>query len=164
MSARRNSPTAFMPPATRWRAPAELPLAGLGRAGTVGLAGFVAWMVAGRGMVAAHRPPLVLVGWDAVQDTLRLRVHALGAFRLALAGLWVALPLWVATGGFRRGPGWVPLASLATGLAGLVAAVPVLAVLAAVALNLVLFGVALLLGMLLLCGLLLRVLTAPLRR
>lgn len=158
--------------ASQWvPATALVPVAGrsrgrLGRAGILGLAGLVAWQAAGRTMLAggAVRPPAVVVGWDVIVDTLELGGHAPGAFRLALAGLWVSLPLWVLTGGFRHGPGWLPLASVAVGLAGLTAAVPVVVAAAVLALNVVLWGIAVMLGMLLLVALLLRVLTTPFRR
>jgi hypothetical protein len=121
-------------------------------------------MVAARMLLAEPaRPAVVLVGWDVILDTLELRGHALDAFRLALAGLWVALPLWVLSGGFRHGPGWLPLASLAVGVAGVAAAVPVLIVAAVLALNVVLWGMAVALGLLLLVLVLLRILTAPFR-
>jgi hypothetical protein len=138
----------------------------LGRAGILGLGGFVAWMTVGRVLLppGTPRPTLVMVGWDTVLDALELRGHALGAFRLALGALWVALPLWMVSGGFRGGRGWVPLASLAVGLAGLAAAVPVLIVAAVLTLNAVLWGMAVMLGLMLLVLLLLRAVTAPFRR
>ena len=138
----------------------------LGRAGTLGLGGFVVWMTVGRVLLppATSRPTLVMVGWDVVLDALELRGHAIGAFRLALGGLWIALPLWLVSGGFRGGPGWVPLASLAVGLAGLAAAVPVLVVAAVLALNVILWGMAVMLGLMLFVLLLLRAVTAPFRR
>ena len=138
---------------------------GLGRAGVLGLAGFVAWMLVGRSVLSAgaHRPAFFLVGWDLVLGTLELGGWALEAFRLALGGLWVAVPLWVATGGFRRGSWWRPLASLGVGLAGLAAAVPLLLVATVVAANLVLWSMAVVFGLLLCMALLLRLLTAPLR-
>jgi hypothetical protein len=137
----------------------------LGRAGVLGLAGFVAWMLAGRTLLAAGgpRPTFFLVGWTVVMDMLELRGQALDAFRLALGGLWVALPLWVATGGFRYGPWWRPLANLGLGLAGVTAAVPLLIVAAVVMVNLVLWSLAVMVGLLLLVTLLLRLLTAPFR-
>lgn len=169
MSSRRSPATPVAAPAAGWP-----PLAldagrrrgRLGRTGSVGLAVFVVWMVAGRMVLAdgAARPAVLLVGWDVVLDLLELRGHALGAFRLALAGLWVALPLSALTGGFRHGPGWLPLASGAVGLAGLAAAVPVLLAAAVLALNVILWGMAVMLGLLLLTALLLRVVTAPFRR
>jgi hypothetical protein len=138
----------------------------LGRAGTLGLGGFVVWMTVGRVLLppGTSRPTLVMVGWDMVLDALELRGHAIGAFRLALGGLWVAVPLWVVSGGFRGGPGWVPLASLAVGLTGLAAAVPLLVVVAVLTLNVILWGMAVMLGLLLLVLVLLRAVTAPFRR
>lgn len=138
----------------------------LGRAGTLGLAAFVVWMTAGRALLppGASRPTLVVVGWDVILDALELRGNALAAFRLALGGLWVALPLCVATGAFRHGPGWLPLASLAIGLIGLAAAVPVLIVVAVLTLNVILWGMAVMLGLMLFVLLLLRAVTAPFRR
>jgi hypothetical protein len=138
----------------------------LGRAGVLGLAGLAAWMLAGRTILAAGapRPTFFLVGWDVILDMLELRGHALDAFRLTLGGLWVALPLWLVTGGFRHGPWWRPLANLSVGLAGLAAAIPLLAVVAVLAVNLVLWSIAVMLGLLLLMAMLLRFLTAPLRR
>jgi len=138
----------------------------LGRAGTLGLGGFVVWMTAGRVLLppGTSRPTLVMVGWDVVLDALELRGHAIGAFRLALGGLWVTLPLWVITGAFRHGPGWLPVASLAVGLTGLAAAVPVLVVVAVLTLNVILWGMAVMFGLVLFVLLLLRAVTAPFRR
>jgi hypothetical protein len=137
----------------------------LGRAGVLGLAGFVAWMLAGGTMLPAGtpRPAFFLVGWDVIVDMLELRGQALDAFRLVLGGLWISVPLWVVTGGFRYGPWWRPLANLGVGLAGLAAAGPPLTVAAVVAVNLVLWSIAVMLGLLLLLAVLLRLLTAPLR-
>jgi hypothetical protein len=137
-----------------------------GRAGVVGLVGFVVLMLGGRAVLDAvgPRPGFLLVGWSVILDMLELRGQAQAAFRMALGGLWVALPLWVATGAFRRGPRWRPLASLAVGLAGLVAAVPVLIVAGVLLANLLLWSMAVVLGLLLFMALLLRILTAPLRR
>jgi hypothetical protein len=138
----------------------------LGRAGVLGLAGFVAWMLVGSWVLGAgtHRPAFFLVGWDLVLGTLELGGWALQAFRLALGGLWVVVPLWAATGGFRRGSWWRPLASLGVGLAGLAAAVPLMLVATVVAANLVLWSMIVVFGLLLCMALLFRLLTAPLRR
>jgi hypothetical protein len=137
-----------------------------GRAGVVGLVGFIVLMLGGRTVLdpVGPRPGLVLVGWSVILDMLELRGQALPAFRLVLGGLWVALPLWVATGAFRRGPWWRPLANLAVGLAGLVAAVPVLTVAGVLLANLLLWSLAVVFGLLLFMALLLRILTAPVRR
>ena len=137
----------------------------LGRAGVIGLAGFVAWMLAGGTMLpsGAPRPAFFLVGWEVIVGMLELRGQALDAFRLALGGLWVAVPLWAVTSGFRYGPWWRPLANLGVGLAGLAAAGPPLTVAAVVVVNLVLWSMAVVLGLLLLMAMLLRFLTAPLR-
>lgn len=137
-----------------------------GRAGMLGLAAFVIGMMTGRTVVAAGtpRPGFVLVGWGVILDMLELRGQALPAFRLALGGLWVALPLVAATGAFRRGPWWRPLANLAVGLAGVVAAIPVLIVAGVLVANLILWSMAVALGLLLFMTMLLRILTMPLRR
>jgi hypothetical protein len=155
--------------ATHWGPPTRVgpPRAGrLARAGTVALAGFVVWMMAGRAMLgsASSRPPLILVGWTMLRDALEMHGHALGAFRLALGGLWVALPLWAISAGFRRGPGWLSLAGLVIGLGGLLLAVPLLVAVAIVAANAALWGLGIMVGLLLLAALLLRAVTAPFRR
>jgi hypothetical protein len=138
----------------------------LARAGTLGLAAFVVWLVAGRAGVASTGapPPLLLVGWGALRDTLELHGRAPDAFRAALVVLWVAMPLWATTAGFRSGPRWLGLARLVIGLAGSAAAVPLLAAIAVMAVNLILWTVAVTAGLLLLAILLLRAVTAPLRR
>lgn len=168
MSSRRSPATPVAPVAAGWPPDGralDRRRGRLGRAGTLGLGGFVVWMTAGRILLqGAPRPTLVIVGWDVVLDALELRGHALVAFRMALGALWVALPLWVASGGFRRGAGGVPLASLAVGLAGLAAAAPVLVVAGVLALNVVIWGMAIMLGLLLFVLLLLRAVTAPFRR
>ena len=137
-----------------------------GRAGVVGLVGFIVLMLGGRTVLdpVGPRPPFVLVGWSVILDMLELRGQALPAFRLVLGGLWVALPLRVATSAFRRGPCWRPLANLVVGLAGLVAAVPVLIVAGVLLANLLLWSMAVVFGFLLFMALLLRTVTAPLRR
>lgn len=167
MSTQSDSSTTAGPLAAGWPGTVEAGASAgrLARAGTLALAAFVIWTVAGRAVLgsAGSRPPLILVGWGVLRDTLELRGYALGAFRLALGGLWVALPLWTATAGFRRGPGWLTPIRLAIGFGGLVAAVPVLVVLAVVAVNAALWVMAIVAGLLLL-ALLLRAVTAPLRR
>ena len=105
------------------------------RAGTLALAAFVVWLVAGRARIAptGAPPPLLLVGWGTLRDTLELNGRAQEAFRAAVAVLWIAVPLWAATAGFRSGPRWLAPARAAIGLAGSVAAVPLLAAAAVVA-------------------------------
>jgi hypothetical protein len=151
------SPAASWPGARRGR---------FGRAGMVGLVCFILWLLAGRTAVAAGapRPRFIMVGWDVILDMLELHGQAPTAFRLALGGLWVALPASLATGAFRHGPWWRPVANLAIGLAGLLAAVPVLTVVGVVLANLVLWGMAVMLGLLVFMTMLLRILLAPLRR
>jgi len=141
-------------------------LSWLARAGTAALTGFVIWMVASRLFLdpGSPRPPLLWVGWGVLHDSFQLRGHALGAFRLALAVLWAAVPLWTLTGGFRHRSGWVPVTCLAIGLGGLAAAVPLLAALAVLAVNALLWSVATTVGLLLVGTLLLRAVTAPFRR
>jgi hypothetical protein len=99
-----------------------------------------------------------------ILDMLELGGHASAAFWLALGGFWVGLPLWLASDGFRRALRWRPLASLALGLAGSAAAVPPLVAAAVLAANLMLWSMMVMLGVLLFIGLLLRIVTAPLRR
>lgn len=137
-----------------------------GRLGTLGLATFIAWMVGGRMLIGSggSRPPLVLVGWQVILDMFELRGHALGALRLAVGGLWVAMALWGTTGGFRHSADWLQPVRLLVGLAGLAAVGPVLVVAAVLAVNLALWAVALVVGLLLLVAILLRVVTAPFRR
>jgi hypothetical protein len=136
------------------------------RAGTLALAAFVVWLVAGRALVASTGTPprLLLVGWDILCDTLQLDGRAQDAFRAALVVLWLAVPLWAVTAGFRSGPRWLAPARVAVGLAGSVAAIPLLVVVAVVAANLVLWALAVIAGLLLLVILLLRAATAPFRR
>ena len=138
----------------------------LARAGSLALAAFVVWLVAGRAGVASTGapPPLLLVGWGVLRDTLELHGRASGAFRAALMTLWVAVPLWATTAGFRTGPSWLGLARLAIGVVGSAAAVPLLVAVAILAVNLVLWTLAVIAGLLLLVTLLLRAVTAPFRR
>lgn len=155
-------------PAVYWQAPlvAGKQVGRFARAGTVVLGAFVVWLVAGRAMFASSgtRPPLLLVGWGVLRDTLELHGQASDAFRSALAVLWFAVPLWTMTAGFRSGPRWLVPARLVIGLAGLVAAVPLLVALSVVAFNIALWVMAVVAGLLLLVILLLRAMTAPFRR
>lgn len=136
------------------------------RAGTLALAAFVVWLVAGRALVTSTGAPprLLLVGWGILRDTLQLAGWAQDAFRAALAILWLAAHLWAVTAGFRSGPRWLAPARVAIGLSGSVAAIPLLVAVAVVAANLVLWALAVIAGLLLLVILLLRAVTAPFRR
>ena len=133
------------------------------RGGVTVLALFAIWMVAGRALLADGRPPLPLVGWEVIRETLELGGHAPVAFKLALAILWVSVPVWAVTGGFRHGGAWLGLARLTISLGGLAAAVPLLVAGAVVAANVVLLAVLALAAVLFLLVLLLRLLTAPFR-
>jgi hypothetical protein len=138
----------------------------LGWLGTIAAATLVGWLAAARNVLglASPRPPLPLVGWELLRSTVELDGHAELVFRLCLGLLWLAVPLAVATRGFRQASWPGRAAVLAVGLAGLGAAIPMVCVVAVMTTNAVLLAVAVLFAALLLLFQLLRLLTWPFRR
>jgi hypothetical protein len=139
----------------------------LGWLGTSCAALLAAWLLTGRGFLAvaaAGSPPLVLVGSEPLRATVELGGHAQAAFRLALAVLWLAAPLAVATRGYSYAsrPGRVAVALV--GVLGLAMAVPMAAAVAIVGANLALWSMLLIVGAILFILLLLRILSFPFRR
>lgn len=70
------------------------------------------------------RPVFVLTGWGMLRDTIRLHGRAQVIFQVAVAALGAAIVIAAATRGFRADRVWGRLGSLAVGIAGLLAAVP----------------------------------------
>jgi hypothetical protein len=135
-------------------------------AGIVALVEFLVWLAVGRALVdvTGPRPPLVVVGWGVLQDTLQLGGHAKGAFRAGLAMLWLAVLLAMLTDGFTHPGRWAALATAVVGFGGALAAVPLLLTVAVIAGNVAVWGLVVMLGLLLCMALCLRILTAPFRR
>jgi hypothetical protein len=148
-------------PTLRRRRPNRLAMAGI-----VALAEFLVWLVVGRALidVTGPRPAFVVVGWGVLRDTLQLGGYAPGAFRAGLALLWLAVLLAVLTDGFTQPGGWAWLASALVGLAGALAAAPLLLAAGVIIGNIAVWGLVVLFGMLLTMALCLRILTAPFRR
>lgn len=130
------------------------------------LAVLLVWLAAGRAFIdfTGPPPPLIVVGWGLLGDTVQLGGHALGTFRLTLAALWLALLLAVLTKGFTSTSWWTGLAAAAVGLAGALAAGPLLVVAAVITGNLLLWGLVIMLVLLLFLALCLRIVMAPFRR
>jgi hypothetical protein len=156
---------------TGWSIPASFPspvgprLRGLGWLGTTSAAVLVVWLLAGPTILArAVSPPLVLVGPELLRATFELGGHAQEAFRLALAVLWLAVPLAVATRGYRYASRAGQLAVGLVGSLGLAAATPVVAAMVILAANVALWTVLLVVGAVVFLLLLLGILTAPFRR
>jgi hypothetical protein len=148
-------------PTVRRRRPNRLAVAGI-----VALVEFLVWLVVGRALidVTGPRPALVVVGWGVLRDTVQLGGYAPGAFRVGVALLWLAVLLAVLTEGFTQPGLWAGLATTVVGLAGALAAVPLLVVAAVIAGNVAVWGLVALFGLLLFMALCLRILTAPFRR
>jgi hypothetical protein len=138
----------------------------LAMAGIVALVEFLVWLAVGWALidVSGPRPPLVVVGWGILRDTLRLGGYAQGAFRAGVAMLWLAVLLAVLTNGFTEPGRWTALAVTVVGLAGALAAAPLLLAMAVIAGNVAVWGLLALFGLLLCMALCLRILTAPFRR
>jgi hypothetical protein len=130
------------------RASLPVPIDGRVRAlawiSTASLTAFVGYLLLAWRLVdfSGPRPVYFLLGWGLLRETVRLHHHAETALHLALGALGTAIVVAAVTKGFRVGRGWGQLASLATGIAGLAAAVPLLVAAAIVAVNLALWSIA----------------------
>jgi hypothetical protein len=102
------------------------------------------------------RPVFVLTGWGVLRDTIRLHGRAQMIFQVAVAALGAAIVVAAGTGGFRAGRVWGRLGSLAVGVAGLLAAVPLGVAAVVVAVNAIAWLVATLIVMLIGLALLVR--------
>jgi hypothetical protein len=127
--------------------------------GVVSLAALVAYLWGSWRLLDASdeaRPVFVLAGWGVLRDTIRLHGRAQVIFQAAVAALGAAIVIAAATRGFRAGRVWGRLGSLAVGIAGLLAAVPLGVAAVVVTVNAVAWLVATLIVMLIGLALLVR--------
>jgi hypothetical protein len=122
------------------------------------LTAFVGYLLLAWSLVdfSGPRPLFFLLGWGLLRETVRLHHYAEAVLHLALGTLGTAIVVAAVTKGFRVGRGCGQLASLATGVAGLVAAVPLLVAAAIIAVNLVLWSIAAIVAVLIGLALLVR--------
>lgn len=127
--------------------------------GVVSLAALVAYLWGSWRLLDVSdeaRPVFVLTGWGVLRDTIRLHGRAQVIFQAAVAVLGAAIVVAAATRGFRVGRVWGRLGSLAVGIAGLLAAVPLGVAAVVVVVNAVAWLVATLIVMLIGLALLVR--------